>query len=337
MPSETSTAPHVLPVHLAEGFRVCFGTNEGDALSIADDLLAGDFYELGRAARLQPLTVLPGPQGSFRIARHSLLGQPGAALHLDCRLGFICPDGHLHDVLVFVELDRQGFIAQIYLLPLHPLRPDAPYHLMEIDRQGARRSFARLGSASFLRGTRITLPSGDQRPIEAVRPGDLVLTRNEGPQQVRWVSHHCVRAAGALAPIRIAAGALHNSRDLLLSPDHRLFVYQRSDALGAGRAEVMVRAQDLLGSAPVSRMAGGFVDYFQLVFDRHQIIYAEGIAAETMLVDDRTVTLLPSEVAARLAGRDPGPERRSAAGIEIGKGLFGRRDPVTLLRDASLG
>ncbi|MEM9843905.1 MAG: Hint domain-containing protein, partial [Pseudomonadota bacterium] len=40
---------------------------------------------------------------------------------------------------------------------------------------------------------------------------------------------------------------------------------------------------------------GGFVDYYQLLFDTHQIVYAEGIAAETLLLDRRTQPAVPVE------------------------------------------
>ena len=44
------------------------------------------------------------------------------------------------------------------------------------------------------------------------------------------------------------------------------------------------------------RHDGGFVDYFQLLFDEHQIIYAEGIAAESLLIDPRTLAAVPEDV-----------------------------------------
>ncbi|MEL7117662.1 MAG: Hint domain-containing protein, partial [Pseudomonadota bacterium] len=107
--------------------------------------------------------------------------------------------------------------------------------LVWAEPQLARAKFAELACVSFTRGTRITLASGAQCPIEDIRVGDRVLTRDNGVQEVRWVSQQTVRATGAFAPIVISKGALNNARELRLSPNQRLFVYQRTDRLNAGQ------------------------------------------------------------------------------------------------------
>ena len=48
----------------------------------------------------------------------------------------------------------------------------------------------------------------------------------------------------------------------------------------------MVRAKHLVNGKDVNRLNDGFVEYYQLLFDEHQIIYAEGIAAESLLFDN---------------------------------------------------
>src|SRR5690606_17316517 len=125
---------------------------------------------------------------------------------------------------------------------------------------------------------------------------------DNGPCEIRWIGRQVVRATGAFAPILIAKGALNNSGDLMLSPNHRLFIYQRRDRIRAGRSEVLVRARQLVNGHSVVQSDGGFVEYFQLLFDRHEIIYAEGIAAESLLVDTRVRPVIPDEVTRRLAG-----------------------------------
>jgi hypothetical protein len=48
----------------------------------------------------------------------------------------------------------------------------------------------------FARGTNITLASGAQIPIEDLKVGDRVLTRDAGPQQIRWIGNTTLRPSG---------------------------------------------------------------------------------------------------------------------------------------------
>ncbi|WP_457771069.1 Hint domain-containing protein [Phycobium rhodophyticola] len=153
-------------------------------------------------------------------------------------------------------------------------------------------------------------------------------------QEIRWIGQTTQRAVGEFAPVRIAAGALHNEGDLLVSPDHRLFIYQRSDALGAGRSELLIKARHLVNGDSIQFQSGGFVDYFQLLFDRHQIIFAEGIAAETLLADQRTHAALPRDIAARLLA-DRTHDDSSHHDFEVSGNLLDRPDAAALLRRAS--
>jgi hypothetical protein len=152
----------------------------------------------------------------------------------------------------------------VFLAPLTTLESRIEYRLVGIDTKTARQKFGQVACVSFARGTHITLSSGEQRLIEDLRTGDKVLTRDDGVQQIRWIGQTTTRAVGEFAPIKIKAGALNNTNDLIISPDHRLFVYQRSDQLGAGRAELLVKARHLVNGDTVTQMQGGFVDYFQL-------------------------------------------------------------------------
>ena len=181
------------------------------------------------------------------------------------------------------------------------------------------------------------MATGAQRAVEDLRVGDRVLTRDDGPQEIRWIGHQTVRAVGAFAPIRIAEGTLNNTRDLVVSPDHRLFIYQRQDHLGAGRSEVLVRARHLLNGTSIQRMSGGFVDYFQMLFDQHQIIYAEGIAAESMFMDNRTSAVLPADMGAKLTELLPGHRQSDHRDLEVQEALLARPDVAEILRKSSGG
>ena len=210
------------------------------------------------------------------------------------------------------------------------------YTLVRAEQDSARRKLAQMACVSFTRGTRITMATGAQKPIEDLKPGDRVLTRDEGVQELRWIGQTTSRAVGRMAPVLIRAGVLNNAADLVVSPDHRLMVYQRHDELGAGSPELLVRARDLVNGCDVVVQDGGFVDYFQLLFDRHHIVYAEGIAAESLFLDSMTQPALPDEILARISPTLETGQRRDAHGVEVQKSLLDRPDAVNLLKRASL-
>lgn len=153
--------------------------------------------------------------------------------------------------------------------------------------------FADIASVSFLAGTHLTLANGKQVRVEHLSVSDTLLTLDHSAQPIRWIGVQTRRATGAAAPMRLTEGTLNTSRDLRLSPQHRLFMWQRHEELGAGRAEVMVKAELLVNGDTVLREEGGHIDFYQIVFDGHEIIYAEGIAVESLLVTGQTQSRLP--------------------------------------------
>ena len=134
----------------------------------------------------------------------------------------------------------------------------------------------------FVAGTLIQTPEGERR-VETLRPGDLVLTKDEGPQPLRWIGQRQVEAVGALAPIEIKAGTFGDHRRLLVSPQHRLLVRDSLAELLFGESEVLISAKDLVNGRSVRVREGGTVDYVHLLFDRHQIVSSEGLATESFL------------------------------------------------------
>ncbi len=287
-----------LPIYLANDFRVTDGANLDDALSFADELVLDDTYSLGKDAAQSMLAMAQIDDSAFVVADGSGVGTAGNRLQLDCVITLMGRDSTTFDAIVLVELDAaKDEIENIFLFALAALSPLSSYRLLGIDPTKARARMAEVACVSFTRGTRIAMASGQQCPIEDLQVGDKVLSRDDGPQVVRWIGQTTMRAVGDFAPILIRKGTLNNENDLIVSPNHRLFIYQRVDEMGAGRSEVLVKAKHLLNGDSVTRVEGGFVDYFQLLFDDHQIIFAEGIAAESLLLDQRTTPALPDELA----------------------------------------
>ena len=328
-----ATAPvQHLQVYPARAFRVAHGVNLGDPFGIASELEPEDVYELSPGAQLARLALAQTGTG-LMVADGSELGRAGAPLHLDHLATLMGTNGEVVEVLAMVETDPGGMIAAQYILPFTPLATGTGYALVSVDRDAAPARLAQTACVSFARGTHITMGDGRQVPVENLRPGDRILTRDSGKQELRWIGQQTLRATGAFAPITLAPGVLNNTGPLTLSPNHRLFVYQRTDQLGAGQSEVLVRARDLVNGSTVVQTEGGFVDYFQLLFDKHEIIYAEGIASESLFIDQSIRPALPNDLPDGLADT----ARPTAAGHQIDPRDACTRDTIALLKRASSG
>lgn len=323
-----------LPVYRAETLVVTNGANLGDALSFSDELVPDDIYTLSAFAEEESLSLRSDAEGAHFVAEDSNLGTLHARVFLDSVATLMPPSGDTIEVLVLVEVDEEGGVVAIYGAPLAPMTPKTDYVLVGYDKESAPIRLAQLACVSFTAGTRITLATGEQKLIEEMQVGDRVLTRDDGPQPVRWIGHTVHRATGEFAPVVITAGTLNNTNDLRVSPDHRLFIYQREDRLGVGRSELLIKARHLVNGTTVYAQEGGFVDYFQIMFDDHQIIFAEGISAETMQIDTRTEPAVPEDVKNRI--KEAGGDLRTSAGkYEVHENLLKRPDAASLLKRAS--
>lgn len=178
----------------------------------------------------------------------------------------------------------------------------------------------------FTAGTLIETATGP-RPIETLRPGDLVLTRDNGLQPLRWIGRRKTAARGRFAPVRIARGALGNTRDLLVSPQHRILITGWQAELLFGEAEILVPAIALLNDRTITQTPQDSVEYVHILFDRHEIVLAEGIPSESFFPGPNALSSL--ERAARSEVLALFPE------LETGAGPFrSTARPAVRVRDA---
>lgn len=307
-------------VHPAADLRVDSGANAGDPLPAPADSVPGDYYRLAPAAR--PLTLrldLGDPaQGAGHVAAGSDLGAPGAAVAVEGRLTLMAPDGDRVEVLV-LRLDGARLA-----LPLAPLRPGALMTLIAADPRPGPVRLADALAGAFAEGTRILMADGSQQPVEALEPGALVLTRDHGGQVLRWRGSVRLRAEGAFAPVVVAPGLMGNPRPLAVSPHHRLFLYRRDARPLAGAADLLVQARHLVDGQDIRQRPGGVVVYHGLVFDAHEVIYAEGVPCESLRVSPETLTRLPEDLAEPLGAAFPGLRQTRHAGTDAGPEIVSR-------------
>ena len=150
--------------------------------------------------------------------------------------------------------------------------------------------------ACFAAGTRIATERGEAA-VETLRLGDLVRTRGGRLAPVRWVGWTRVDlfrhpAPERAAPICIRADAFAPgvpSRDLLVSQEHCLW-------LGGA----LVPAAALVNGATIARIDGlSSVTYWHVELDRHDVLLAEGLPAESYL-DTGNRALFAGEAGVRM-------------------------------------
>ena len=316
----------------AGAIRVALGANLGDPVGAADQVELGDIYRLKAQARPRRL-LLRLSAGQDRpmaqeIATGSDIGTPGDLIVPLALLTLLAPDG---ERLVLVTVWHEASLTT-FALPLSPMVAGTDYTLIEVGTDFSGLRLADMICVSFAAGTLISLPERAPQPIETLGTGDLVLTRDHGPQPVRWIGKATLRAAGSFAPVVISAGTLGNLGDLAVSPHHRLFLYQRGSRRLGETSEVLIQAKHLVDGDRVWLREGGFVDYYSLVFDRHEIIFAEGIPAESLMVDEATVRLLPEDMADELRSRFPGLRHSQHFAPEAGRRTLEQAGRETVFR-----
>lgn len=169
----------------------------------------------------------------------------------------------------------------------------------------------------FTPGTRVATDGGT-RDVALLEPGDRVLTRDDGAQRVQWVGRCHVSGARlhsfpSLRPIRLRAGALGQGRpdsDLLLSRRHRVLVRGRAAEALFGTSEVLVAAEDLVGDRGITvDHRATSVTYVHVMFERHQIIWANGLEAESFRPERAALdALAPDQRAALLCALGAHPD-----------------------------
>lgn len=132
----------------------------------------------------------------------------------------------------------------------------------------------------FTSGTLITTQTGNF-PIEDLSQGDMVLTMDHGYQPIRWIGSSKRKATGHFAPILIRKGTLGNERDLRVSPQHRMLLQGPMAEILFSEAEVLATAKSLINDHSIVPLEGGEVEYFHILFDTHEVIYAEGAPSES--------------------------------------------------------
>jgi hypothetical protein len=140
----------------------------------------------------------------------------------------------------------------------------------------------------FLKGTRLRTATGERR-IEDLAIGDLLPTVFGGLRPIQWIGRYPFRKSDPskpwvkdALPVRIARSALAPDvphADLYVTAAHCLLVD------GA-----LVPAEMLINGTTITRYEpeGDELEFFHVKLESHDVVYAEGLAAETLFHVDES-------------------------------------------------
>ena len=170
--------------------------------------------------------------------------------------------------------------------------------------------------ACFASGSLIETDCGPER-IEDLTPGRLIRTLDNGFQPLIWHGQRTVAAIGNFAPVRIKSGRLGLTQDLLVSPQHRMLLTGAKVELLIGQDEAFVSALQLCAGDFAHQQPGGSVTYHHLLFDRHQVIFANGAASESLLPCDLALGGMGHEARAEVLALFP--KLKTLAGVQAAR------------------
>jgi Hint domain len=185
------------------------------------------------------------------------------------------------------------------------------------------------GGNCFLKGTKIGTAEGE-RKIEDLAIGDLLPTMFGGLRPIQWIGRYPFKKSDPskpwmkdALPVRIARFALAPNvpnADLYVTPLHSVFI-----------DGVLVPAELLINGATITRYEpqGAELEFFHIKLESHDVVYAEGAPAETLLKVEESAVNFAEYF--RQYGTPATDENRCAPYVDI---LGGREELKSRFRSA---
>ncbi|MCP5085936.1 MAG: calcium-binding protein [Rhodobacteraceae bacterium] len=169
------------------------------------------------------------------------------------------------------------------------------------------------GVPCFVAGTMIETRKGPV-PVENIKAGDRVDTLDSGLQPVIWagsrkLSSEDFAANPKLRPICISAGSLGYGlpeEDLMVSPQHRIFIESRMVEQVFNERQILVPAKKLIGTPGIYQVEDpAAVTYHHLLLSEHQIVFSNGAPTESLFVGPEAVKSLSLRAQAEISALFP--------------------------------
>ncbi|MEM9438185.1 MAG: Hint domain-containing protein [Pseudomonadota bacterium] len=236
------------------------------------------------------------------------LGDDTISLGADTRINGVLDAGTGHDVLILPV----GSVVTDATNGTFAIQPDVIYDISSgsvVLPSGNRITYDGFEYSAdeipcYTPGARILTPQGLKK-VEDLRPGDEVVTLDNGPVPITWVGSKSLSGLELLfrrnlAPVIIPAGALGPNmpeRRLIVSPQHRIFVDSPIAERMFGHRQVLVPAAKMVGYNGIHRaLPAEGIEYIHFLCSTHQIVFAEGCATESLFLGPQALKSMGDEI-----------------------------------------
>lgn len=256
--------------------------------SLADGV---DARALWRLDRLDGVAHLFDPRGRLIRQGGLTIGTPLLLRH---------GDGVLHLDRLFIDAELCLYLTPVALDPGRGYAEAAPKATGHAD--APPQDIA--GLACVGGGTMVATADGPM-PVDWLRPGDRVLTRDNGYQPLLWLGQVRLsrRDPSEARALQLRAGALGPdlpTHSMVLGPGQPVLLAGPELELWFGEGEMLAAAQDLGARA---RPMHGRLTLFHLLFSTPQIILAEGLWIASVQASTDYIAHLPGQMRATMGDR----------------------------------
>jgi len=274
-----------MPVYSFRAFRVDAAYYEGEDGSILGETTL-DIFDTDDSLHQTPAND-PGNDQTFSIAGGPFISD----YSVDFQDFSVVNGGTTEFELFAFEMNVGSAPPQYYVFSKDPGFNPSPGDALTVSAYNnfTVTEYGNIGSAvCFLPGTRILTELG-QRPIEDIRVGERIWTKDKGMQPARWVRRRMVRAedmrvAPRLLPMELKPGLCGNTDALWVSQNHAVHT-SALPGLCQLFPDHIIRAKFLPriygGQARIAR-GKAQVEYYHVLCDTHELISANNALAESM-------------------------------------------------------
>lgn len=126
--------------------------------------------------------------------------------------------------------------------------------------------------------------------IEDIGVGDMVYTKDEGFQKVLWVGSRELSPNDGFPMVRFAENSIGNKQSIKVLASHLFMMSHAAAREIFGVEELLIEARHLVNGHEIHFDTPDKDKYFQILFDRHQIVFANGIPSASLYLNSRLLS-----------------------------------------------